>query len=163
MSLKLSPGCKCCDDCGFCSGTVPDEFDATITGFVDGAMCIDCSDLDGIYSLQFFGELDQGCRWKYSATSAPAGKVATCDGYSEWITDIYLDLLQGVAGGSLQWALRIHLNAASSAISCDEDAGGSPTSPIDCNLDAFDFTGCFWWDPEFHCGLSSFGVSVSVG
>jgi len=161
MSLKLSAGCKCCGACPSCSGTTPDEFDATITGFVDGAMCTDCSDLDGIYSLQFIGEnIDGRCQWKYSATSPPSGKVATCDGYYEWITDIFLTLTDGV-GGAMQWELRIHLNAASNSVDCDQSAGGS--SPVDCELDGFDFTGCFWWDPEFHCGLSSFGVSVSVG
>jgi hypothetical protein len=160
MSLKLSAGCQCCEGCPSCSGTTPDEFDATITGFVDGAMCTDCSDLDGVYSLLSV-PTTVGCLWKYSATSPPTGKVATCDGYYEWITDIYLQLVGTGALGAMQWHLRIHLNAASNSIDCEEDAGGLHT--VDCDLDAFDFTGCFWWDPEFHCGLSSFGVSVSAG
>jgi len=59
MSLKLSPGCQCCDEppppptCpDTCStGTFQDEYDVTLSGLTDTSDCAVCENLNGVFTL----------------------------------------------------------------------------------------------------------------
>lgn len=55
MSLKLSPGCECCDEevsCVSCSeSTIQTEYDLIMSGLTDGTNCGICEDLNGSFTL----------------------------------------------------------------------------------------------------------------
>ena len=94
MSLKLSPGCQCCDEegCAYCTTTTPTEMDITFAGFYNDEFgfgtCSDCEEtLDGTYSLAWDGVPtgESGCTWIYRAADPPTDAFATCDsGQFEW-------------------------------------------------------------------------------
>ena len=121
MSLKLSPGCECCDDegCNFCTTTTPTEMDMTFAGFYNndfaGGTCSDCDTaIDGTYSLAWDG--DPTCQWTYRAADPPAGATATCESgdYYFWICHIRLWLTTATctAGSSsnLNWKFSVQFN-----------------------------------------------------
>jgi len=62
MSLKLSPGCTCCDagtPCISCSeSTIQTEYDLIMSGLTDGTDCDICEDLNGSFTLTDRIEVD---------------------------------------------------------------------------------------------------------
>ena len=142
MTLKLSPGCTCCDCCR--NGTVPQEYDISFSGFTDSE-CDACEELDGTFSASFIGyNTPSGCirdlftpynccRWRYSFDDIP-----TCDFYTEmpgstvnslhvYVYFYYIDLTARELGtGGTIWELEILANvivwwADSSGVNISEE------------------------------------------
>jgi hypothetical protein len=144
MSLKLSPGCTCCDEegCSACTGTTPTEMDMTFAGFYNndfaGGMCSDCeTTLDGTYSLAWDGMGSGGCTWIYRASDPPTDAFATCDSgqYEWWICFLKLSLTteecdQSPPSSNLNWKFQAQFNYLDtndgSKGSCFETHSASP-------------------------------------
>jgi len=144
MSLKLSPGCQCCDDegCSFCTGTTPTEMDMTFAGFYNndfaGGTCSDCeTTLDGTYSLAWDGMSFGGCQWTYRAADPPTDAFATCDSgqYEWWICFLKLGLTteecdRTPPSSNLNWKFQAQFNYldtnTGSKGPCVETHSGSP-------------------------------------
>ena len=100
MSLKLSPGCKCCDSdegCAYCTTTTPSEMDMTFDGFYNnewaGGMCSDCdTTIDGTYRSRGTEWVQVVVSGRNRAADPPTGAFATCDSgqYEFWICYIRL-------------------------------------------------------------------------
>ena len=121
MSLKLSPGCTCCDaggTCAVCAASPPAEYDVTLSGFANhsSARCTGCSNLDDVYTLlhEATPTPDFDCSWKYEASEPSGGHYADCDTgiVQVFIHQIFLGLTRTEIGLQTRftWELIINTN-----------------------------------------------------